>query len=144
MHNDKNKFTLEDMLSLKKAEKPSAAQWEDFNAQLKSKMLKAMVDEEPKSRFFLSPWTFAKLSAIALPAIAIMMTFVITPSSIENLSLQSPIELVQIPELETAYYSDSYFTTSSADTQYSQNIIQGLGDMTYATSDILDVKSLSF
>ncbi len=144
MQKDNQKFTLEDMLSIKKAEKPSAQEWENFNAQLKSKMLKSLVAEKKEYRFFFSPLSFAKLGALS--AVGLLLAFVFYPRSVENISLQSDIELVQIPNISASYYSDTYLTANSADTEYAKDSIQSFSntDVVYATNDLLAFNNLAF
>ncbi len=64
----KSKITLEEVLRLKRREKPSAEFWEQFDRELRQKTLQALVDEKPWHQKYLTPF-FGRM-AIAVPLAA--------------------------------------------------------------------------
>lgn len=65
------KITLEDILRLKRREKPSAEFWDRFDRELRQKTLRALVDEEPWHRRWLRPLLGQWRIAMPLAAAAV-------------------------------------------------------------------------
>ena len=77
LQSTKIKITLEEVLRLKRREKPSAEFWEQFDRELRRKTLRALVDEKPWHQKYLTP-VFGRM-AIALPlAAATVLALVFT------------------------------------------------------------------
>lgn len=66
------KPTLEDLLSLKKCERPTADEWARFDERLKSKMMRRLVREPRANAWKLPAGAFAPICAAALAAVLFM------------------------------------------------------------------------
>ena len=62
MNQEKRPITLEDILRLKRAERPPAEFWDSFDRQLRAKQLAALVEKRPWWRS-LPPPTHARCAA---------------------------------------------------------------------------------
>ena len=85
---------LEELLKLKRFEKPSEAQWEAFDSQLKNKMLLCIVNEDRKPAKRCFKLSLISLSACLLFAVGFLLSSIL-PS--EDRELDS-IALVQVDE----------------------------------------------
>ena len=66
-----DKVTLEDLLHLKRAERPSAEFWEQFDRKLHAKQLAALVEKKPRWAFAFGPlMRISSLGALAALALA--------------------------------------------------------------------------
>lgn len=79
------KPTLEDLLSLKKCERPTAEEWAQFDERLKSKMMRKLVREPRVAGRGLSAGALAPICAAALAAVLFL------PSLSRNDSAGSPV-----------------------------------------------------
>ena len=85
---------LEELLKLKRFEKPSEAQWEAFDSQLKNKMLLCIVNEDRKPAKRCFKLSLISLSACLLFAVGFLLSSILQS---EDRELDS-IALVQVDE----------------------------------------------
>ena len=88
LQSTKIKITLEEVLRLKRREKPSAEFWEQFDRELRRKTLRALVDEKPWHQKYLTP-VFGRL-AIALPLAAATVLALVFTIFQDGISLGDP------------------------------------------------------
>jgi hypothetical protein len=69
------KITLEEVLRLKRSERPPAEFWDRFDRDLRQKTLRALVNEDPMARRFLSPIISRILVAVPVSALALTALF---------------------------------------------------------------------
>ena len=82
------KITLEEVLRLKRREKPSAEFWEQFDRELRRKTLRALVDEKLWHQRYLTP-VFGRM-AIALPLAAATVLALVFTVFQDGISLGQP------------------------------------------------------
>ncbi len=105
------KIKLEDLLKLKRAERPSNSDWERFDAELKRRLVREIVGEPYSKRFFDGVFsrTFAVYSSAlgilgAVLAIAVAPTFIASFSSETDLSRQdAEFAPSHLPNIEKSF-----------------------------------------
>lgn len=104
----KKKIELEDLLKLKRSERPSAEDWVRFDADLKSKLLKSVVSHDNTSMRY--GWLFKSASVFAL-ALVVCVNF--CPDNIlyfQNSNAESFAS--HIPNLEYSFAENEIQITS--------------------------------
>lgn len=86
------KPTLEELLALKKCERPTEAQWAQFDKQLKAKMMRKLVEKPRGFAFSLPMKTFGALGAtVALAAFFTFQNFSATGAGLATDSTEAAI-----------------------------------------------------
>ena len=100
-HGRKRPVSLEDLLRLKRAERPPAEFWNQFDRELRAKQLAALVERRPWWREFSFARAFAVVRRYHLPlgAAAILA---VTVLSVRNYHPSAPAPVVGEPHIETA------------------------------------------
>lgn len=105
-HGRKRHVSLEDLLRLKRAERPPAEFWNQFDRELRAKQLAALVEKRPWWR----EWSFGRAFAVVrryhlpLGAAAILA---VTVLSVRNYHPSAPAPVVGEPRVETVAVVDS-------------------------------------
>lgn len=113
MNQDRRPVTLEDLLRLKRAERPPAEFWSEFDRELRAKQLAAIVEQRPWWAPVLRGWV--KLAYLQLPvgATAILaLTFVTVreyrTTRIEDVSAPVFTAPTAVAPVQTATQSDAF------------------------------------
>lgn len=131
MDTDNNKseapVRLEDLLKLKRSEKPSEVFWEKFDSELRAKTLKALVDEKP-SLFMRAIAYMAPIFPVAGVALLVMVFF-FSQSQPVNFNSEGSV----VAHVQTASQGDllenSYLAFSEGPARYlKEEISVELGD----------------
>lgn len=88
---------LEELLKLKKFEKPSEAQWEEFDKKLKNKMLLCIVNEQQASSSKWFKLSVLSVSACLLFGIGFLVSSISRPPYIR----EDSVAFVQVEEVPT-------------------------------------------
>ncbi len=132
----KLKITLEEVLRLKRREKPSAEFWELFDRELRQKTLRALVDEKPWHQKYITP-VFGRL-AIALPlATAAVLALAFTVFQ-DGIPFGAPApKAVDVPIVNKSFNRRDILSTKSAG--HSATV-----SMPYTTSSLMVYTQVSF
>jgi len=145
----KNKLSLEELFEIKKLEKPSTADWSEFDAQLNKKMLQSIVKKES---VWESLWAsslvkvFVNVSAVstAVFAVAFVTHFMPATNSDTSLSLVAN-DFIEIPNMQTSYALNNFSGMSQDGLQNVQNeVVSGNQDNIRYADAIASAYSFGF
>jgi hypothetical protein len=134
---DHNKVSLEDLLRLKRAERPSADFWPRFERELRAKQLAAIVQKQPWWRAWLPfPAGFARLAA-RLTAVAVLaFVLIVTREAAPSRSMPTTTAGAASPSAlpETSSDGTQSMLVAAADTTN----LDGVGSSSQSASNDLE------
>lgn len=123
---EKRPIALEDLLRLKRAERPAPEFWEKFNRDLRTKQLAAIMEERPWWKSLRVPSIFSRGVRFYLPlsvAAALAVTLIVTrdpsapvaPSSVDAVAVTAPTSAPTAPEASPVTDSTSTVIVARAE-----------------------------
>lgn len=122
---EKQKLSLEEALSLKKAEMPSQSDWQKFDAELKSKMLLSMIEREPRYKAVLRHVVALRpVRSFGLAGLALLCALAI-PFAITHLTqgLKTGAHSSQFAEFESIPNVQGTFVTNIVSASSSEDFV---------------------